>query len=46
MKAACVNPGVNHVNFTICQQYLTLTGAWITWLFVTLDSLSGLASGR
>lgn len=46
MKAACVNPGVNHVNFTIYQQYLTMTGAWIACLFITLNSLSGLVSGR
>lgn len=40
MKATQLNPGFTPINLTVPvrQQYLTLTGAWVAWLFDALDA--------
>lgn len=38
MLAAHAVPDITPVDFTVRQRYLTLTGAWVAWLFDALDA--------
>jgi MFS family permease len=38
MKSASLQPGLAPAAFSVRQQYLTLAGSWVAWLFDALDA--------